>query len=336
MKNDQFLDVKVVIADPLKFKLKLAIGEEAYGSLRLKNRLEECWDNYEWAATGAAAAKSTLVASQFFAPQGFLAFIGVGTAVTPIGWVIAAAVLTGGAAIGVKRFLNDSAGNRVAVVPKFINTPIDVLAVSLFDLIAPLAFKVAEVDGQITDDERKWIKDFFVNEWGYDALFLDAGFQVIESNLDNFSIRDVAGQLAEFSKANQDCNYTVMTRELVGFFRAVMEADGKIDEREEFAVEKIEAVFSDVGRTFTQANLVKVGGTLVDSLKAGAGSVGSGMGALGQAAIKNSEKFVSSEAFNRAADTAAVAKLAAIKGAGNTVEAGKALIGKFLKKSEKR
>lgn len=286
MENDRFADVKVVVSDPLKFKLKLAIGEDAYGSLRIVNRLQEYWDNYGWATTGAAAAKSTVIASTFFAPQGLLGLIGLGTAVTPVGWVIAAAVLTGGAAIGVRRFLNDSTGKRVAVIPKFINTPIDVLAVNLFDLIAPLALKVAAVDGQVTDDERKWIKDYFVNEWGYDALFLDAGFQLTESKLEDFSIKEIADKLAAFSKANQDCNYAEMTCDLMEFLKGVMEADGKIDEREEFAVERIEAIFREAGRTFTQANLVKVGGTVMESLKSGAESIGSGVGALGQAAKK--------------------------------------------------
>ena len=59
------------------------------------------------------------------------------------------------------------------------------------------------------------------------------------------------------------------------------------------------------------------------------------MGALGQVAKEKSAMFVKSEAFNRAADTAASAKANALKSAGNTLEVGKALIGKFLKKPEK-
>lgn len=331
MANDQFTDVRVVVSEPLKFKSKLAIGEDAYTSLRIVNRVQEYWDNLGWAATGATAAKTTLIASTFFAPQGLLGLVGLGTAVTPVGWVVAAAVLTGGAAIGVRRFLNDSAGSRVTVIPKFINTPIDVLAVSLFDLIAPLALKVAAVDGQVTDDERRWIKDYFINQWGYDALFLDAGLQLIESNLEDFSIKEMAEKLAKFSKANQDCNYAVMTSDLIEFLKGVMEADGEIDEREEFAVEKIKVIFTEAGRTFTQANFVKAGVTVMESLKTGAESIGSGVGSLGQAAMKNSETFVRSAAFNRAADTAANAKATTIKSASNTVKAGKELMGKFFK-----
>ena len=183
MESDQFSNVKSVISDPLRFKAKLAIGEDAYGTLRLKNKASDFYELIGGAGTGAAVAKSGIVATYFFAPHGFLGLVGLGTAVTPIGWVVAAAVLSGGAAFGVKRFLCDVTGSRVTVIPRFINTPIDVLAISLFDLIAPLALKIADVDGQVSGTERKWITDYFVNEWGYERLFIDAGCELVESKM---------------------------------------------------------------------------------------------------------------------------------------------------------
>lgn len=316
MEHDEFTDVKTVIEEPLKFKLKLAIGEDAYGSLRLVNRVGEYWDNYGWATTGAAAAKTGIVATTFFAPTGLLGALGIGAAVTPVGWVIAAAVLTGGAAIGVKRFLNETSDSRVAVIPKFINTPIDLLAISLFDLIAPLALKVAAIDGHITDDERKWIKGYFINEWGYDGNFLDAGFKIIESKLDEFTIKELAASLAEFSKKNPDCNYPVMARDLVEFLKGVMEADGIIDEKEELAIEKIEAIFKEAERTFTKNNLVNWGGDLVNSAK------------------KTSKTLVNSEPYSRASDTFLNTKDFAKKGINDTLEKGKKIASIFFNKDK--
>lgn len=327
MEHDQFSDVRTVVSEPLKFKSKLAIGDEAYGSALFVNRLQEYWDAYGWATTGAAAAKSTVIATTFFAPSGLLGAIGLGgAAVTPFGWVIAAAVLTGGAAIGVRKFWNDSNEGRVTVIPKFINTPIDLLAISLFDLMAPLALKVAAIDGCVAKEERKYIRDFFVNEWGYDELFLNAGFQLLESKLEDFTIQEIAVSLAKFSKENPDCNYRVMTRNLVEFLKGVMEADGKIDEREELAIEKIQNIFKEAERTFSQANLKKVSSEVINSGKKGAKTVADLAGGLGRFTQKNTQLFFNSDAVGNAKEVTKKSTLA-------TFTVGKNLVAKVLKRT---
>jgi len=52
----KFSGVKQVVADPLRFKLRLGIGQDAYAALRLKKHLQELWDTGGMAATGAALA----------------------------------------------------------------------------------------------------------------------------------------------------------------------------------------------------------------------------------------------------------------------------------------
>ena len=130
--NDQaeaegFDDIDRIVAEPLKFKIKLAIGEDAYTSLKVTNAVVQVWDVAGVATTAAVVAKSSVVASTFFAPSGLLAAIGIGTAVTPIGWVIAAGVVTGGAWFSVTRHLKKATASKLTVVPNFINTPLDVL-----------------------------------------------------------------------------------------------------------------------------------------------------------------------------------------------------------------
>ena len=160
-----FQDIETIVSEPLNFKSKLAIGEDAYTSLKLKNAVFEVWEVAGVAATAVVVAKSSVVATTFFAPSGLLAMIGIGTAVTPVGWVIAAGVVTGGAWVGITRYLKKASANRVTVIPKFVNTPLDVLALGLFDLLAPLALKLAGVEGRIDDAGRKHIHDYFVNQW---------------------------------------------------------------------------------------------------------------------------------------------------------------------------
>ena len=91
--------------------------------------------------------------------------------------------------------------------------------------------------------------------------------------LNDIYVKDIAEKLAEFSKASPDCNYTEMTRDLMEFLKGVMEADGKIDEREEFAIEKIDAIFKEAGRAFSKANIEMAKNTAQESLRKGKDAV---------------------------------------------------------------
>jgi hypothetical protein len=246
--TDWFQDIETIVAEPLNFKAKLAIGEDAYTSLKVKNAAFQTWEVAGVATTAVVVAKSSVVASTFFAPTGFLAAIGFSTAVTPVGWVIAAGVVTGGAWVGITRYLKKASANRVTVIPKFINTPLDVLALGLFDLLAPLALKVAEVEGRVGDGDRKLVHDYFVKEWGYDSRFVAEGIKYIESKIGGFSVRDLTKTLVEFTGANPDCNFKTMSGEILDFLRGIGDIDGGADRRKETEIEKIETVFKSTNR----------------------------------------------------------------------------------------
>ena len=246
--TDWFQDVETIVSEPLNFKAKLAIGEDAYTSLKVKNAAFQAWEVAGVAATAAVVAKSSVVASAFFAPTGFLAAIGLGTAVTPVGWVIAASVVSGGAWVGITRYLKKASASRVTVIPRFINTPLDVLALGLFDLLAPLALKVIAADGNIDDARRKLIHDYFVKEWGYDTGFVTEGIKYTESRMSEFSIENLARALADFTRENRDCNFNMMSLEILGFLSNSVAADGKLDQRQEMEIGKIKAVFKSASR----------------------------------------------------------------------------------------
>ena len=173
-------EVERVVRDEMRFKAKLAIGEDAYAELRNAKAVRKYWDLFGALGGGAAVAKSTIVATTFFAPHGMLGLVGLGTAVTPVGWVIAAAALSGGAWFGVMHALGGATGSRVTVIPKCINTPLDIIGTRLFDLMMPLALKVAYADGHISDQERQFIRSYFVDQWGYDQTFVEAGIALIK------------------------------------------------------------------------------------------------------------------------------------------------------------
>jgi hypothetical protein len=136
----------------------------------------------------------------------------------------------------------------VTVIPKFINTPLDVLALGLFDLLAPLALKVSAVDGNFDDVKRKLVHDYFVKQWGYDPCFVAEGIKYTESRINEFSIKRLAQTLAEFTRKNPDCNFKIMSLEILGFLSNIVAVDGKLDQRQEEEIGRIKAIFKSASR----------------------------------------------------------------------------------------
>jgi uncharacterized tellurite resistance protein B-like protein len=242
------VDFDRVIANPLRFKRKLRIGEDAYKLLRARKTLFSLWDAGGAGWTGVGVAKSTWVASSFFAPAastGVMSWLGLAApvaAVTPIGWVVVAGLVAGGGYYGVTRWLAGGPDRFVDTIPIFINTPIDLLGAGLFDLTAPLAMRVAQSDGHVHDAERETIAEHFIDDWGFDAGYVAAGLQLIEDQPDRRRVTELAKALAEFQRASPDCNAHAMQDELMQFLREIVEADGIINPREERALSAIDRV----------------------------------------------------------------------------------------------
>jgi hypothetical protein len=194
-----------VVADPLHFRQRLRIGEEAYAILRTKNRLTSLWDTAGAAATGAGVASSSVVASSFFAPTGLAAALGLATAATPVGWVIAAAVMAGGGWYGASRWIAGK-GRFVDIIPRYINTPIDVLGAALVDLLGSLALRVSAIDGQIDSGERQLIATHFIQDWGIDKDYTERVLDSLTADANGTRVEDLARNLAGFVSANPDCN----------------------------------------------------------------------------------------------------------------------------------
>lgn len=226
-----------VIANADLFKRRLAIGEDALGSRRLVEQMMRLWDSYGVAGTGAAVAKSAAVSS-VLAPTATLTssplvFLGLAAPVTPIGWVVAAGLLAGGAYYGVSRWMA-SKPSEVDVIPKFLKSDIDVLGMTLLDLQAALALRLAAADGKIDRRERKVIRDHFQKEWGFDPAYLKFALPKIEADAlaGGEALEQVVARLAAFQRKCQDCAQDVMDRELLALLKAVAAADG-IDAPEE-------------------------------------------------------------------------------------------------------
>ncbi len=237
----RFEGVTEVVADSLRFKRKLAIGEDAYTSLKVGRTLSTIWDVGGVAATGAGVASSSAVASTFFASTGLLAKIGIGAAATttPVGWVVAAAVMSGGVYYGVTRAISKYARSRVEVIPRFINSPVDQLGAALLDMMGTLALKVANIDGVIDPAERAAMRDYFVSEWGFDPTYSDRALTLLEDGALSQPLKQTTTAIGRFVKDHPDCNADAFYSDLTNLLREIAEVDGKLDEREELAIDAI-------------------------------------------------------------------------------------------------
>ncbi len=234
-------DLDVVIADPFRFKARLEIGEEAFQMLSLRNKAFELWDVAGASVTGAGIAGSSAVASTFFSATtgGIFGFFGVATAATPLGWIIAAAVASGGAYCGVLKLMRGMTDDRVEIVPKFINTPLDVLAVSLFDLIAPLGLKVAAADGDIAEEELDVIRSYFIDGWGFNPDYVEVALQVFVLKIHELPLKDLTEDLRKFTLENRDCNHKKVREKIVQLLREIAGADGQVHEVEELMIDHV-------------------------------------------------------------------------------------------------
>lgn len=233
--------VERVVADPLRFKARLEIGDQVYTTLTLRNKAFEFWDVAGAASAGAKLAGSATIASTFFTSTsgGILGFFGVATAVTPIGWIIGASVVSGGAYFGLIKLLKGMDDGKVEVVPAFINTPIDVLAIGLFDLIAPLSLKVAAADGEVSEDELDVIRSYFTDNWGYDLAFVDTALSLFLDRLDQLTLQELTEGLRRFTLESKDCNHKKVRERVVALLREIAEADGQLHEMELLAINHV-------------------------------------------------------------------------------------------------
>ena len=241
--HDRFtaLGIDSPLSHPLCFKKELHIGKTAYRSLKIKKRVFELLRPIGAAGVGATVASSSAVATTFF-PAGILGALGLATAATPVGWVIGTAVFSGAAWAVITKKLDSLSSSRVVEIPKFINTPLDLLAVSIFDLVCSLAVKLAAIDGEFHERERIRITRYLVETWGYDERFVTLAMDMV--NESDLGFNELLTNLVEFTRSNRDCNAPAISQNVLAFLHEVAEASDGIRECERHALLNAERAFT--------------------------------------------------------------------------------------------
>lgn len=231
-----------VVRSPNLFKMKLGIGEDAYKSLRLGNNLSKLSGLLGAGGAAAGIASSAVVATNLFPATGFLAWLGLGAgAATPIGWVIGAAVVSGAAYVKAADMYQKSRGKLVKVVPVFINTPLDLLAIGISNLAIPMFHHIAMADDHFHENERSEIIDYFVDDWGYDRNYIESRLDAHSGGLPK-TIEQAVSEFFAFIRDNEDCNHQLIAKEIIAFMHDVALADGFVSAEEKAAIAEIEQI----------------------------------------------------------------------------------------------
>lgn len=271
--HDKFTELEIdsPLSHPLYFKKELHIGEDAYRSLRVRKIL----GRFAGAAgIGSAVAGSGTVATTFFPATGILAVVGLGAAVTPVGVIVLAGVLSGVAWTVIAKRFDEFGTRRVDEIPKFINTPLDLLAVSIFDLLSPMFVNLASVDGDFDELERNTIISYFVECWGYDEKFVKVGVDMASESALTFG--EVIGSFVEFIRSNPDCNAKVVSQNVMAFLHEVAEASNGVVDREQRALIEAERAFAELRKS----RVHRVGEQVIEQAGGKAKQVGEGVKGL--------------------------------------------------------
>lgn len=240
------LKIKTVVRQDVQFKAQLDIGEDVYRLLRTGNVAAYVAHASIAGVAGAATAASPVVAGTFFPAGGILGLVGLGTAVTPIGWVTAAGVLSAtiwtAGKIGYDKLTHESSTR----VPAWLNTPLDVLAVGIFEIVAPLALLIANTDGEIdAREENEICHQWFVRKWGYDPDFVRAGVRYYTGCIEKFEAEEVGRCLVRFledTEKKHDCNAHRVLEKITKFLQDMNQMnhrDDRWDSEVFYNVEKI-------------------------------------------------------------------------------------------------
>jgi len=237
-----FADTASVINDDFKFKIKLNIGDEHFTYLRNAKNLTDFGESLL-----GGAGVGGLAAVGWYSTLGvggkILAAVSLGA--SPVGWVIGASALGIAGIYGLKKakdkFFTNAEEELVTKVPKFLNTPLDLLGLSLATLMLPVSVKMAYADGNFCPEERSQILKYFTDEWGYNPEFIEKLTQAQEAKMDGFSYKEYAKTLKSVCDKTSELKLSQISEEILDFQREIILMDGEIhpDEEKELATLKL-------------------------------------------------------------------------------------------------
>lgn len=237
-----FDDDEIVVANDMKFKAALGIGEQAFKSMKVRENLTTFSEALGVGTAVAGVANTVTIGSLMGFSSGGLLGTGLfaSSTVPGLNVIVAVGVISAGAYVGLSRFLAKGKDSKIMVVPKFINTPLDLLATSIASFFIPLGLKIGLADGKLDPVEELRLKKYLVDEWGFAAPFVAKMIEQFKTEKQLASYKEILSSFGEFIDKNEDCNPAEIKASLMSLLRQISEADGVLTEKEDIELNFIE------------------------------------------------------------------------------------------------
>lgn len=216
--------ITVVLEYPLVFKNKLQLSDSSYAYLNIAKNLDKYSSSLLAGLAGASIVYATFLANLgIFGPL----LLSIGIISNPIGWIALAGGTGAVLMFGGKHLVEKADKSLHHKIPKYINTPIDLLATTLLNYILPLAIKVSLVDSKFKKEEGESIVQYFKSEWGYNNDYLNLMVSQMVAIESTFELEDLKKKLETIVKTTEGLKYDIMKNEIIDILKMVCEVNNK-------------------------------------------------------------------------------------------------------------
>lgn len=219
------MDSEKIVEIPERFKIKLGLDERSYKYLSSAKNLKEF---VEVASTTGAGALGGLCCGYSSAS---------GIAVLLSHWGLMSLSVAGPVAIGagiafagicvIKYCFYRADKMTMDHIPKFINTPLDILGASLADVLIYPAVKIAICDGHFSKEEYDFIVNSLYDEWGISKEYC---VKVVKAALDSiyeYSYQATFDLISGVCGQNKELNRTKIFTDVCRLVEGLVYADGE-------------------------------------------------------------------------------------------------------------
>ena len=225
-------DKDSILCNDLVFKTKLGISSDTYDYLKKAENLKDFAETLLGAIAGGGGAvvwwwSSAPVLTKFALALGFTS--------VPLALPIFAAIVGGGTVYLGKRLMKKVKGDLVEEIPKFIKAPIDLLALSILELLFPIVVRIILIDGEVHPKEREKVIHNLVYKWGYCSDIVESYLDKYlggKSFLDNFSYDKLSKSIDVIVSKDKGIHKESLIQIILKEVKEIIEADGRIDARE--------------------------------------------------------------------------------------------------------
>lgn len=151
-----------------------------------------------------------------------------------------------------------SEDGTIIIIPKHLNTPLDVLGQTVLSLILPATVKMALIDGHLCASERRMIHDYLAYQWGFNRDFIDIAISEQELLIDDFDYEQYRQLLIATTCANKEIKKDVIKHEILTVLKELMNADGSISPEEQSEFIKLSNIISDLSDSENESLTKKV------------------------------------------------------------------------------